>query len=146
MKMFSWRLQRVLDIRKRQEQKSKSELMDITEKLAGTRGQLLIQKKILENIIKNIAASNPKERLVKQEFFFSNSNASNNKIKILENKIKELELKQKEKIEELLKIRKIKQGMEKLRAEAKEQYIKEQEKIEQKELDENAAILFVRNS
>ena len=120
--------------------------MDITEKLAGTRGQLLIQKKILENIIKNIAASNPKERLAKQEFFFSNSNASNNKIKILENKIKELELKQKEKIEELLKIRKIKQGMEKLRAEAKEQYIKEQEKIEQKELDENAAILFVRNS
>jgi flagellar biosynthesis chaperone FliJ len=55
-------------------------------------------------------------------------------------------LQQKEKINEVLQLRKTEEGMEKLRAQAKEEYIKEQEKIEQKELDEESVILFVRNN
>ena len=145
MKKFEWRLQRVLDIRIMQEQKARSELFTITEQLAAFRTQLLLQKKILEDIINEMSRNNTKDRIFEQEFFLSNSAASNNKINKLKEKIKELELQQKQKIQDVLQLRKATEGMEKLRTEAKERYIKEQEIIEQKELDEESGILFVRN-
>jgi flagellar biosynthesis chaperone FliJ len=145
MRKFVWRLQRVLDIRKMQEQKARSELFALTEKIAATRGELLMQRKILENIIKDIANISPKKRLAEQEFFLRNSAASNERIRRLKERIRELELQQKEKIAEVLKLRRSREGMEKLRARAKEDYIKEQEKIEQNELDENAIMMFIRD-
>ncbi len=144
MRKFVWRLQRVLDIRKMQEQKARSELFALTRQLAATRGELLVQKKILENMIQDIAGNSPKKRLAEQEFFLKYSAASNKKNEQLKEKIQELELQQKQKIKEVLQLRKAKEGMEKLRAEAKEKYIEEQEKIEQKDLDEEAFVLFVR--
>jgi len=48
MKRFVWRLQRVLDIRKKEEQKARAELLELTERLAGARGELLAQRKMLE--------------------------------------------------------------------------------------------------
>ncbi|MBN2589569.1 MAG: hypothetical protein JXA96_06890 [Sedimentisphaerales bacterium] len=145
MKKFEWRLQRVLEIRIMQEQKARVELFALTEKLAATRGELLIQKKILENIIKNIAGKSARERLAEQELFLKNSVSSNERIKKLVKNIKELELQQKQKLDEVVKLRQAKEGMEKLQAQAKEVYIKEQEKFEQKEIDEESNILFVRN-
>jgi flagellar biosynthesis chaperone FliJ len=146
MRKFVWRLQRVLDIRKSQERKARSELFTLTQKLAAARAELLIQKKIMENIIKELAGNNPRNRLAGQEFFMKNCAANNEKIKKLKENIHNLELQQKEKINEVLQLRKTEEGMEKLRARAKEEYIKEQEKIEQKELDEESGILFVRNN
>lgn len=122
------------------------ELFALTEKLAATRGELLIQNKILENVIKSLAGNSARGRLAEQEFFLNNSEVNNAIIKKLKEKIKELELQQKQKIDEIVKLRQAKEGMEKLRAEAKEKYIKEQEIIEQKEMDEEANILFVRNN
>jgi len=145
MKKFVWRLERVLEIRKMQEQKARVELFALTEKLAAMRGELLIQRQILENMIRDLAGKNINDRLAEQEFFFKNSAASNNNIKMLQAKVQELELQQKQKIEEIVKLRQTKDGMEKLKAEAKERYIKEQEKLEQKEMDEEANIMFVRN-
>ena len=145
MKKFVWRLQRVLDIRKMQEQKARSELFELTEKLVAIRTELLLQKKILENIINGLICNSPKKRISEQEFFLTNCAASNEIIKKLKEQIKELELQQKQKIKEVLQLRKATEGMERLRADANDKYIKEQEKFEQKELDEEATILFVRN-
>ena len=146
MKRFVWRLQRVLEIKKKEEQKTRAELFELTERLAQTRGELLARKKLLENIIEGLTESNPKKRLGEQEFFLRYSTASDEKIKKLKNNIKELESQQREKIAEVLKVRRFKEGLEKLRVEAKIQFIKEQEKLEQKELDEGATISFVRKS
>ena len=73
MKRFAWRLQRVLDIRTKEEQKKTAELLDITDKLLAARSELLIKKKLLENIINDITAESPKTRLSKQEFFLAYS-------------------------------------------------------------------------
>lgn len=142
MKQFVWRLQRVLDIRKKEEKKKRTELIQLTEKLAATRSELLIKKKILEEIIHNLCKENKKQRIAKQELFLTYSKTNNEYIKKLNKKICELELQQKEKIDELLRIRKLKEGLERLKADAKAQYIKEQEKYEQKELDKVANISF----
>jgi flagellar FliJ protein len=144
MKRFTWRLQRVLDIRTKEEQKKTAELLEITNKLVATRSELLIKRKLLENIINDIAAESPKKRLAKQEFFLAYSYTSNEQIKKLKEKINLLETQQKNKIMEVLKVRRSKEGLEKLRNEAKTQYIKEQEKLEQKELDDRATVSFVR--
>jgi len=144
MKRFVWRLQRILDIKTKEEQTKKKELLELTEKLAQTRGELLIQKKILQDIISDIAAKKPRKRLGEQEFFLKYSTASNERIKKLKNKVGQFESLQREKIAEVLKVKRFKEGLEKLRAEAKRQFIMEQEKLEQKESDETATISFAR--
>ena len=144
MKRFVWRLQRVLDIKTKQEQIKRAELLAITEKLAQTRSELLLLKRILTNIIDNITAEKPKRRLGKQEFFLRCSTTNDKLIEKLESKVSELESQQRKKIAELLKVKRFKEGLEKLRAEAKTRFIKEQEKLEQKESDEMTVIGFAR--
>lgn len=146
MKRFVWRLQRVLEIKKKQEQKTRAELFELTERLAQKRGDLLARQKMLENIIDELAQRNPKNRLGEQEFFLRHSATNDRQIEKLKEDLNILESKQREKVAEVLKVRKFKEGLEKLRVEAKMQFIKEQEKIEQKDLDEGATISFVRKS
>jgi len=144
MKRFVWRLQHVLDIRAREEQARRAELLKLTGKLAETRGELLTRQRILKDIILGITGQELEKRLGEQEFFLKYSRASNEQIKKLKTKVSGLESQQKEKITEVLKIKRFKEGLEKLRAEAKKRFIEEQEKLEQKELDEGAGISFVR--
>lgn len=145
MKRFAWRLQRILDIETKKEQKVRSELLELTEKLAETRGVLLTQQMILKDIVADLAGENPRKRLGRQEFFLKYSATSDKRIKKLKEKVSALESQQREKIAELLKVRRFKESLEKLRAEAKTQFIKKQEKLEQKELDEMASVSFARN-
>lgn len=144
MKRFVWRLQRVLDIKIKEEQARRSELLELIKKLTQERGELLTQQRILEGIIAGIASKNPRKRLSEQEFFLRHSEASDRQMKKLRNKIAELESQQREKVAELLKARRFKETLEKLRDEAKMRYMKSAEKLEQKELDENATISFAR--
>ena len=99
---------------------------------------------MLESIIEELTERIPKRRLGEQEFFLRYSTASDEQIKRLRENVNKLESQQREKIAEVLKVRRFKEGLEKLRIEAKIQFIKEQEKLEQKELDEGATISFVR--
>ena len=143
MKRFVWRLQRVLDVKTKEEQRKRIELLKLTEKLAETQGELMIRKRILEDVIADITRKNPRERLGEQEFFLRYSATDDKQIKKLKNRVSKLESQQKEKIIEVLRIRRFKEGLEKLGDEAKRQFIKEQEKLEQKESDEQASISFV---
>jgi len=137
-------LQRVLDIKTKEEQLRKNELIRLTGELSHTRSLLLMQKRILEQIIEDLSREDPGERLSKQEFFLRHSAETDRQIEKLKTKAQELECRQREKIQELLKAKRFREGLEKLRAEAKTQFIKEQEKLEQKELDEASAIRFAR--
>jgi flagellar protein FliJ len=144
MRRFAWRLQRVLDIKAKQEQIKTQELFAITDKLTQARSNLLAQQQILRDILESIANENPKERLDRQEFFLRNSAATDELIKNLKTSICELEIKQKEKIAEVLKLRRFKESLERLREQAKRKYIETQEKLEQKQLDETATLSFAR--
>jgi len=146
MKRFVWRLQRVLEVKTKEEQTKRAELLELTEKLAKTRGELLRQQRILEGIISEITGENPRKRLGEQEFFLKYSVTNDELIKKLKNKASDLESQQRKKIIEVLRAKRFKEGLEKLRAEAKSKFIKEQEKLEQKELDEGATISFARRN
>lgn len=144
MRRFAWRLQRVLDVKAKQEQIKTQELFVITDKLAQTRSSLLAQQQILRDILESIANEKPRERLGAQEFFLRNSAATDELIKKLKANVRELEAKQKEKVAEVLKLRRFKEGLERLRQQAQRKYIDEQEKLEQKQIDETATLSFAR--
>ena len=144
MKQFAWRLQRVLDIKEKEEQTKRAELFEITGKLAQVRGELLMQKRLLKNIIDSVTKENPIIRLNKQEFFLRYSATNDELIKKLESEINELETRQKGKIAEVLKVKRFKEGLNKLRVEAKTQFIKDQERLEQKDADEITIMGFAR--
>ncbi|OHB57842.1 MAG: hypothetical protein A2173_07105 [Planctomycetes bacterium RBG_13_44_8b] len=144
MKRFTWRLQRVLDIRTKEEQLKRTELFQLTERLAQKRSELLIRQKILRDLISSITVKGPQTRLKEQQLFLKYSEVSDEQIKKLQNEIRRLESQQKDKIAEVVKIRRLKEGLEKVRAEAKKRFLYEQEKLEQKEFDEGATMSFVR--
>jgi flagellar biosynthesis chaperone FliJ len=144
MRRFVWRLQRVLEIRANEEQIKKTELLKLTQRLTEKRSELLLQKRILNEMIAALAKIEPHKRLIEQELFLKHSTTSDDLIKQIEKQIRQLEIEQSDKIAEVLKLKRFREGLEKLREQAKTNFIKEQEKLEQKELDETAAIRFAR--
>jgi flagellar biosynthesis chaperone FliJ len=134
----------VLDVKAKQEQIKTQELFVITDKLAQTRSSLLAQQQMLRDILESIASESPKDRLEKQAFFLRNSAATDELIKKLKANIIELEAKQKEKVAEVMKLRRFKESLERLREQAQRKYIEAQEKLEQKQLDETATLSFAR--
>jgi flagellar export protein FliJ len=146
MKRFAWRLQRVLDVKEVEEQVKRRELLELTEAFVQTLEELLQQRKILDNVILEITHKDSLSRLREQELFLRYAAKNNNVITELEQKLKNLESQKNEKISEIAAVRKAKEGLEKLRAKAKEEFINEQERLDAKELDEVATVSFARNA
>jgi flagellar biosynthesis chaperone FliJ len=146
MKRFVWRLQKVLDVKTRQEEFKRTELFRITEQLAAKRGELLMRQRILQDLMAEIQRRESPQRLYAQEFFLRHAATDDEQIHRWQEEIAVLNVRQKEKTAEVLAVRRFREGLEKLREQAKEEYIREQEKLEQKELDERTTIAFVRQS
>ncbi len=145
MKRFVWRLQKVLDVKTNEEQTKRLELLRITERLAETRGVLLAQQRILKEMLLGITVESSCGRLKSQEFFLRHCSASDEQIKRLRTMVTVLKFQQQQTQGEVLEVRRFKEGLEKLRSQAKQRFVFEQERIEQKELDEMASIRFLRD-
>jgi flagellar protein FliJ len=145
MKRFAWRLQRVLDIKTKEEQLKRNELFRIAEQLAVKHGELLMRRRILQDLVTEIQGQGTLTRLNAQEFFLRHAATDDEQIGRLQEEIAALQVRHQEKTAEVLAVRRFKEGLERLREQAKEQYIREQEKVEQKESDERTTIAFVSN-
>lgn len=136
MKRFKWRLQRVLEVKKKEEQVKRAQLVQITEQLSQARGELFMQKRKLEELLDELYETGPQDRLDRQQQFMIYSAANDRMIQRLEKQIKQLADQQKDKIAEILKIKQFNEGLEKVRSEAQAAFIAGQEKLEQKQMDE----------
>ena len=145
MKRFVWRLQKVLDVKAREEQLRRTELFQIVEQLAAQRGELLLRQRILQDLMAEIQRQASAQRLNAQEFFLRHAATDDAQMRHLQDEIAALEIRHKEKTAEVLAVRRFKEGLEKLRAQAKEEYLRDQERLEQKELDERTTIAFARH-
>ncbi len=144
MKRFVWRLQKVLDVKTKEEQLKRTELFRLVQHLAAKRSELLLRKRVLQNLMTDIAKDKSPERLSAQELFLRQAQTDDAQIRLLRGQIADLETQQREKTAEVLAAKRFKEGLEKLRAQAREQFIKEQERLEQKELEDRTTIAFVR--
>ncbi len=145
MKRFVWRLQKVLDVKTKEEQLRRTELFQIVEQLAARRGELLLRQRILQDLMAEIQSRESPQRLNAQEFFLRHAATDDAEMRHLREEIAALEIRHKEKTAEVLAVRRFKEGLEKLRTQAKEEYMREQEKLEQKEQDERTTIAFARH-
>jgi flagellar biosynthesis chaperone FliJ len=144
MKRFVWRLQKVLDVKTKQEEIKRIELFRLTETLAEKRSELLMRQRILQAIIEGITRDKSPRRLTAQEFFLRQAATNDEQIRGIKNDIAELEVRQREKTAELLAVRRFKEGLERLRTEARERFIRENERLEQKEMDDGTIVSFAR--
>ena len=144
MKRFVWRLQKVLDVKTKEEQLRRTELFQIVEQLAARRGELLLRQRILQDLMAEIQRRERTQRLNDQEFFLRHAATDDAEIRRLQEDIAALEIRHKEKTAEVLAVRRFKEGLEKLRTQAREEYRREEERLEQKEQDERTTIAFAR--
>ena len=144
MNRFVWRLQRLLDIKIKQEESMRAELVAITEQAVSLRGRIMMQKTILRRMLAEMEQKEGSQRLAEQEFFFKYAHISDERIKQLEEQLAGVEKLRREKIKELMVIRKYRKGLEKLREKAKAEYLIEQNASEQKDLDEKTSMSIAR--
>ena len=144
MKKFIWRLQRLLDIKMKQEESMRAELVAITEQAVLLQGRIMMQKTILRRMLAEMEEKEGSQRLAEQEFFFKYAHISDERIKQLEEQLVEVEKLRRKKIKELMKIRKYRKALEKLRESAKAEYLTEQNAREQKDLDEKTIMSIAR--
>ena len=146
MKRFAWRLQRVLDVRIKQESLKQNELFRLTQALAEKRTELLLRQRTLDETLAGVAADKSTRRFGHQELVLRHAAINDEQIRSLKEAIREIEVDQKKKLAELLAIRRFREALERLREEAKDQYVQEQEKLEQKEADERTVLAFARGT
>jgi flagellar export protein FliJ len=144
VKKFTWRLQRLLDLKVKQENVMRTELVSITEQAVALRGRIMLQKTALRQMLAKLAKKDAKKRLKEQQLVLKYIHVTDKEIEELKTKLVELEKLRRDKIKQIMKIRKLRKGLEKLRADARAEFIKELEKFEQNELDDNTTITFAR--
>ena len=144
MKRFVWRLQSVLDLKIQQEQLKRGELLRITQQLVRTQQQLMSRQRVLRDVAADIAQTPGSERLAQQEFFLRYSAASNRQIKLLKDQLDRLHDNQRQKMKELLQLQRSRRSLEKLKEHAAREFVAEQEKLQQKQLDEMAGLRFLQ--
>jgi len=118
MKRFVWRLQRVLDVKTKEEQIKRTELFRLTEQLAAKRGESLMRRRILQDLLAEIQQGPSAERLNSQEFALRRAAVDDEHIRRLQEEIEALQIRHQEKTAEVLAARRFKEGLEKLREQA----------------------------
>lgn len=144
MKKFVWRLQRLLDIKIKQEVAKRGELVAVTEQAVAVRSQIMVQRAALRKMLAELSQKKAKERLSEQEFFLKYAHVSDEAIRRLKETLAELEKVRQAKIKEIMKIRRYRKGLERLRAAARAEFLKEEQRNEQKESDAKSTVSFAR--
>jgi flagellar FliJ protein len=144
MKKFVWRLQRLLDIKTRQEELLRTELIALSEQTAAVRAEILMHKASIRSRLSRMRELDAAERIEQQRHFMQFAHVLDARIKSLNEKLAQLEEQRKEKISRLMDTRKERKSLEKLREKARDDYRKQWNQSEQKLTDETSGTSFAR--
>jgi flagellar export protein FliJ len=144
MKRFVWRLQRLLDLKVRQHEILRADLAALSEQIATIQAQMITLKAQIRGRLAEMRTLAAEQRLEKQQMFLQFAHVLDTRMKALSDKLASHEQQRKEKINQLLVIRKERKSLEKLRARAVEEYRQEQHRQEQMMTDESGGIRYAR--
>ncbi len=139
---FQWRLQSVLDVREKQEQLKRAELAELTVQRDRTEAELIRCRQALSELMADLANEQPKTRLEKQPFVMARASADDAVIKQLETNLALLGQQCEEKRAEVIELKKLVEGLSKLRDKAEQEFIAEQNKQLQAAADEITTYRF----
>jgi uncharacterized small protein (DUF1192 family) len=118
MKKFTWRLQRLLDERQKQEDALRAELIGLVEQSAALRGRILMEKAMLRSRLSELRQTASESRLRRQQDFMACVSVVDARIASLQSDLNKLEQKRKEKTEAIMAVRKFRKSLERLKAQA----------------------------
>lgn len=145
MKQFVWRLQRLLDVKIRQHEMLRADLVSLTEQAATVRAQILMLKAQIRSRLAEMRTLAAADRLHKQQMFLQFAHVLDTRMKTLSDRLLALEQQRKEKLRQLLDVRRERKSLEKLRARALDDYRREQNHQEQVMTDEATCTAYARN-
>jgi flagellar biosynthesis chaperone FliJ len=144
MAKFVWHLQRVLDVKKKQAQAMRMELLHLTEQVAQVRLQLMMRQQAIQAMLESVAKAASHERMNRQALAMDFAEGSQAQIKALEEQVETVQARKKEKTEALLALKQASEGLERLRTDAERRFIKDMDKKEQKMADELSVLKYAR--
>ena len=142
---FKWRLDRVLEIKRKDEQHKRALAAEIANKLVKSRNELTEKQQRLELLMRKISSERPLDKLQHQQLFIESSKADDSEIVNIKNIISEFERDQQRITKEIIEAKSFVERLEKLRQKAYEEYMTKQSKAEQNELDESFNIRLIKN-
>jgi flagellar export protein FliJ len=145
MKKHTWRLQRVLDVRVKQEEAKKAELMAVTHRLIAARQEVIVKQATMRGILLELSRKDARTRMAEQPTVVKHMAFSEEELKMLRKKVEEIEAERRKKTEETMEARKARKAMEKLQEKARIEYMKLAGSAEQKELDDFSSGRYARN-
>jgi flagellar biosynthesis chaperone FliJ len=144
VKRFAWRLQRVLDITDQRERALRAELFVLARRIREVREEIAWRQTMIRTLLAELAARPLAERLPEQAVILECSAAEQRIIRRLETRQRELDVERKAKTDQFLQVRGRRKTLERLREEARQEYLREEQKREQLQFDETAHIAFAR--
>lgn len=144
MKKFTWSLQRLLDVKHKQEDAVRSELVALTEQAAGMRGRVMMLEMMLRTMLSELKEHEPAQRMIRQAEFMEHVHIKDAEIRRAKQELETIEQQRRQKIDELMKFRKFRKGLERLRTKAKTEYMVQMHRDEQNQLDENTSVVFAK--
>lgn len=136
MKKFVWRLQRLLEIKQKQEQALRGELVALTEQTVALRGRIMVLKAHLRMQLAELKTVPADRRMQAQALYLEYVPVLDAEIRSLQEQWTRMETKRREKMQQLLAAQKYRKGLERLRLQAREEYDRQCSLEEQKILDE----------
>jgi len=138
-------LQRLLDLKIKEEDLKRDELVAVTEQAAAVRSRILLERAQFRRTLSALRARDGRQRLAEQEVLLQYAHVFDLKMKRLEERLSELEKLRRAKIAEILEIRKFRKGLEKLREKARAEFMRNEQMQEQKAADEHTTIRFAHD-
>ena len=138
-------MQRVLDVRVKQEEAKKAELLTVTQRLVAAKQAVIVKQAQMRSVLLTLARKDAKTRMTEQPMVVKHMAFSEEELKMLRRNVDEIEVQRRKKAEEMMVARKARRAMEKLQEKAKAEYVKMADAVEQKELDEFSGVRFVRS-
>jgi len=143
---FVWPLQRLLDVKQKQENALRAELMTLTEQSAALRSRIMMERIVFGNMLDEVNRTSPDRRIAAQAEFMQYVHVRDAQLKTLNAELEQAEQRRREKMQELLTLRKFRKGLERLRVRAVEEYNSEMNRVQQNELDENTCTVYARRT
>lgn len=143
MNKFIWPLQRLLHVTEQRERAKRLEVMATVQQASLVKRQIERRQALLRNLLAELSQHSLLQRIPLQEVFLTHCPWEERAIASLRRELEEL-LKVREQLAaELMGLRGSRKSLERLRAEALRKYLREQERMEQRQLDESAQLAFV---
>lgn len=145
MKRFKWSLQRLLNVTIQRERALRTELFDLSRKIARVHQEIFRRQAILRAALADLSGEKLQKRIPKQQVFMKCSKDTHKILDQLKTRLRLLENQRTETTARFMKIRASRETLERLREEARQQHIRQELKLEQKMLDEGAQVAFARD-